>query len=198
MAGPGRNTGARGGNNDFISARAEARIRGGSGGSDTLATTGAPRTLAAAARPAGPTQAFRDGFTNGASAWGQRRANAEASTAAAMARMNAQPAKRLPGGGSSSSPSVQPGAAPIAPNAGAPNAGAPNVQLPTDPVQARRGDKRADRTLIDALDNPQNAGRSGAGSVLNAVYRLPGDGARAARTLQQFNGPRGQRTQLGV
>lgn len=81
--------------------------------------------------------------------------------------------------------------APVAPNA-------PNARLPQDPVQAERGNKRADRTLIDALDNPNQSRTQQASSVLSAVYRLPGDQMRAAQTLQRFNGPRGQRTVLGA
>jgi hypothetical protein len=87
---------------------------------------------------------------------------------------------------------AQPGTpAPVAPRA-------PNSNLPSDPVQAERGAKRPDYTLLDGLRNPGMSGaRPGASSVLSAVYRLPQDGVRAARSLQAFNGKQGERLTLG-
>jgi hypothetical protein len=75
----------------------------------------------------------------------------------------------------------------------------PDVELPDDRVEARRGERRADRTLIDALRSPgtNRSSQSYRGTVLSSVYRLPADGQASARTLQQFNGPRGQRMTLG-
>ena len=73
-----------------------------------------------------------------------------------------------------------------------------NPNLPADRMQAERGNRR-DLSLIDAIQQP-GASRSAQkyrGSVLSAVYRLPTDPANAAKTLQQFNGPRGQRMTLG-
>lgn len=82
-------------------------------------------------------------------------------------------------------------AAPIAPEV--------NPQLPSDKVTADRGDRRPDMSLLDALDQPtaDRSGKKYKGTVLGSVYRLPTDPARAAQTLQQFNGPRGQRMSLG-
>jgi hypothetical protein len=83
--------------------------------------------------------------------------------------------------------------APVAPNA-------PSANLPADQVEADRGSKRPDRTLLDAIREP-GANRSAQkykGTVLSSVYKLPVDGAAAAKTLQQFNGPRGSKTMLGA
>ena len=88
-------------------------------------------------------------------------------------------------------------AAPIAPNGDKkPN----SPKLPVDAVEAERGNKRPDRTLIDALNQPtaQRTAQKYKGSVLASVYKLPADGAKSAKTLQQFNGPRGQKTTLGA
>jgi hypothetical protein len=76
-------------------------------------------------------------------------------------------------------------------------AAARNPNLPADSVQASRGERR---TLIDALQEP-GANRSAQkyrGSVLSSVYKLPANPANTAKTLQQFNGPRGQRMTLGA
>lgn len=96
---------------------------------------------------------------------------------------------------------VTPGT-PIPPDRGGSPGPAPgsNPNLPADSVQASRGDRRADRTLIDALQQP-GASRSAQkyrGTVLSSVYKLPADPAKSAQTLQQFNGPRGQRMTLGA
>lgn len=74
-----------------------------------------------------------------------------------------------------------------------------NPNLPADKVQADRGQRR-EFSLIDAIQQ-SGASRSAQkykGSVLSAVYKLPTNPARAAETLQQFNGPRGQRMTLGA
>lgn len=87
--------------------------------------------------------------------------------------------------------------APIAPRA--PAAPGSNAALPADPVVADRGAKRPDYTLLDGMRNPgMGAGQAGGrANVLSAVYRLPADGNRGVRSLQAFNGPRGERLTLG-
>jgi hypothetical protein len=110
----------------------------------------------------------------------------------------AAPAAPVAGGGTGgafgSTPAApnQPGTpAPVAPRA-------PNANLPSDPVQAERGNKRPDYSLLDGLRTP-GMGAAGAAkaSVLSAVYRLPADGVGAARSLQAFNGKQGERLTLG-
>ncbi len=75
-----------------------------------------------------------------------------------------------------------------------------NPNLPADSVQASRGERRPDRTLIDALQQPGASRKAEKyrGTVLSAVYRMPADPSKAAQTLQQFNGPRGSRMTLGA
>jgi hypothetical protein len=116
----------------------------------------------------------------------------------------AKTAPKRPTSGSPGAPPPQqvgPGT-PIPPNRGDTPSPAPgsNPNLPADSVQASRGDRRADRTLIDALQQP-GASRSAQkyrGTVLSSVYKLPADPSKSAKTLQQFNGPRGQRMTLGA
>lgn len=84
----------------------------------------------------------------------------------------------------------------------APNQPAPSnpAQLPADKVEAERGVKRPDRTLLDALNQPTASrdAKKYKGGVLASVYNLPVDGTKSAKTLQQFNGPRGSRMTLGA
>lgn len=81
--------------------------------------------------------------------------------------------------------------APTAPN---------NPSLPVYKVEAERGSKRPDFTLIDALNEPtaKREAQKYKGGVLASVYKLPVDGTKTAKTLQQFNGARGQRLTLGA
>jgi hypothetical protein len=95
---------------------------------------------------------------------------------------------------------VTPGT-PIPPS-GSPAGPAPgsNPNLPADSVQATRGGKRPDRSLIDALMEPgaNVSAQKYKGSVLSSVYKMPANPAKTAKTLQQFNGPRGQKMTLGA
>lgn len=105
----------------------------------------------------------------------------------------------------------------------APVAPAVNPNLPRDPVQPNRGQTRfganggrdvgSDNAMAqggyrslnnmvaaDQMGRNQGNGRGTGnfrGGILSAVYRLPDNGTRAVRSLQAFNGPRGNRTVLG-
>lgn len=88
---------------------------------------------------------------------------------------------------------------PTTPAPVAPKSPSANAQLPSDPVVADRGNRRPDYTLLDGVRNPgMGTGQAGMrANVLSAVYRLPADGQRGVRSLQSFNGPRGERLTLG-
>ena len=138
---------------------------------------------------------------------------AAAAEAARLAALRNQPAANAKPTGTSAAPAgvVVANPAPIPPRApdqpATPAPIAPNgdkkpnsPKLPVDAVEAERGNKRPDRTLIDALNQPtaQRTAQKYKGSVLASVYKLPVDGTKSAKTLQQFNGPRGQKTTLGA
>jgi hypothetical protein len=109
--------------------------------------------------------------------------------------------KALPPTTANPGPSQQVGPGdPILPSPPPTTAPSSNPNLPRDTVEASRGERRPDRSLVDALQEPgaKRSAQKYRGTVLSAVYKMPADPAKSAKTLQQFNGPRGQRMTLGA
>ena len=173
------------------SPRPKSRTSGSATSKSTVSSSPRPvsRSTAAAAPAA---KAAPAGFQSRSQGTGGNADKAKAATPSKVTSATPRP----------TAPPVAGPATPIPPNRGDTPSPAPgsNPNLPADSVQASRGDRRADRTLIDALQQP-GASRSAQkyrGTVLSSVHKLPADPSKSAKTLQQFNGPRGQRMTLGA